>query len=340
MNTRAPAPPVAQNGRVIVDCAAYVDGHRVAGPLRLDQVAEWRAKPDAWVWLGLRMPSAAEAARVSEVFGLHPLASEDAMAAHDLPKVEAIGPTLLLVLRTAHYQAAQREVRLGELAVLCGDRFLITVRHGQASPLERVRQTLEADPGRLAGGPGIALHAIVDRVVDDYRPVLQALDREVSAVEKEVFSDSPHSPTRRIYTLLRESLTFEEAVEPLHEPLSRLARHSGMRPWVDPEQAPFFQDVVDHLERVLGRATRIRTLLAGALDANLAQVGVRQNEDMRKISAWVAIAAVPTMVAGIYGMNFEHMPELGWEFGYPLVVAVTAGACGLLHRSFRNSGWL
>ena len=130
---------------MIVDCAAYVDGHRVAGPLRLDQVAEWRAKPDAWVWLGLRMPSAAEAARVSEVFGLHPLASEDAMAAHDLPKVEAIGSTLLLVLRTAHYQAAQREVRLGELAVLCGDRFVITVRHGQASPLERVRQTLEAD---------------------------------------------------------------------------------------------------------------------------------------------------------------------------------------------------
>jgi magnesium transporter len=184
------------------------------------------------------------------------------------------------------------------------------------------------------------MHAIVDRVADDYHPGLQALDREVSTVEREVFSDSSHSPTERIYTLLRESLSFEEAVEPLHEPLSRLARPTGTSPWVTPESAPFYQDIVDHLERVEGRAARIRTLLTSAFEANLTQVSVRQNEDMRKISAWVAIAAVPTMVAGIHGMNFEHMPELGWELGYPLVVGVTAIACWLLHRSFRSSGWL
>ena len=175
-------------------------------------------------------------------------------------------------------------------------------------------------------------------MVDDYRPVLQALDREVSAVEKEVFSDSPHSPTRRIYTLLRESLTFEG---PSSRCTSRSAawpagRHAAVG---RADDAPFFQDVVDHLERVAAGRTRIRTLLAGALDANLTQVWVRQNEDMRKISAWVAIAAVPTMVAGIYGMNFEHMPELGWEFGTRWS-CWTVGACGLLHRSFRNSGWL
>jgi magnesium transporter len=190
----------------------------------------------------------------------------------------------------------------------------------------------------------VVLHAIIDRVVDDYRPVLLALDREVSAVEKEVFSDSRHNPAQRIYTLLRETLAFEEAVEPLHEPVSRLARGTSpwqsWEPWVGPELRPFFQDIVDHLERVNGRAARIRNLLTSALDANLTQVSVRQNEDMRKISAWVAIAAVPTMVAGIYGMNFRHMPELRSPWGYPFALTIMAAACAFLYRSFRNSDWL
>jgi magnesium transporter len=323
---------------VIVDCAAYQHGRRVTGRLELDQIAAWRDKPGTFVWLGLRMPSESEAEQVAGVFGLHPLAAEDALGAHDLPKLEAFGTTLLLVLRTAHYLRAVPEVKLGELAILCDERFLITVRHGHASPLERVRSELEADAERLAGGPTIAMHAIVDRVVDDYWPVLQALDRDVSAVEKQVFSDSRSSPTQHIYTLLRESFAFEEAVEPLHEPLVRLAR--GLQPWVSPEAAPFFQDIVDHIERVIGRAARVRNLLANALDANLTLVSVRQNEDMRKISAWAAIAAVPTMVAGIYGMNFQHMPELGWTAGYPLALGVMALACWLLYRTFRNSGWL
>jgi magnesium transporter len=323
---------------VIVDCAAYEDGRRVTGRLELDDVAAWRDKPGAFIWLGLRMPTEAEANQVAEVFDLHPLAAEDAMSVHDLPKLEAIGTTLVLVMRTARYQRGVPAVRLGELALLCAPRFIISVRHGHASPLDGVRSDLEADPDRLAKGTGIVLHAIVDRVVDDYRPVLHALDRDVSSLEREVFSDSRHNPARRIYGLLRESLSFEEAVEPLHEPLSRLAK--GMPPWVPTDATPFFQDAVDHLERVVGRAGRIRSLLASALDANLTQVSVRQNEDMRKISAWVAIAAVPTMVAGIYGMNFEHMPELGWTFGYPLVLGVTALICGLLYRQFRRSGWL
>ena len=242
------------------------------------------------------------------------------------------------MLRTAHYRKALSSVHLGEIAVLCGEHFIITVRHGHASPLDGVRAELDGDPERLAGGPGVVLHAIIDRVVDDYRPVLHALDRDVSEVEKEVFSDSRHNPARRIYTLLRETLSFEEAVEPLHEPVSRLAR--GRAPWVSDELQPFFQDVVDHLERVNGRAARIRSLLTSALDANLTQVSVRQNEDMRKISAWVAIAAVPTMVAGIYGMNFEHMPELGSPWGYPFALGLMAVVCGLLYRSFRNSDWL
>jgi magnesium transporter len=323
---------------VIVDCGAYEDGRRVTGLLPLDECPRWRDKPGAFVWLGLRMPGADEAHRVTEVFDLHPLAAEDAMSAHDLPKIEAFGSTLLVVLRTAHYRRSIPAVHLGEIAVLCGEHFIITVRHGHASPLEGVRAELDDDPERLAGGPGVVLHAIVDRVVDDYRPVLQALDRDVSAVEKDVFSDSRHNPARRIYTLLRETLSFEEAVEPLHEPVSRLAR--GVPPLVAPELQPFFQDVVDHLERVNGRAARIRSLLTSALDANLTQVSVRQNEDMRKISAWVAIAAVPTMIAGVYGMNFEHMPELGSPWGYPFALGLMALVCGLLYRSFRNSDWL
>jgi magnesium transporter len=323
---------------VIVDCAAYEGGRRVTGRLDLEQCGSWRDKPDTFVWLGLRMPTEDEARKVAKVFDLHPLAAEDAMGAHDLPKIEAFGSMLLVVLRTAHYRRSIPAVHLGEIAVLCGERFIITVRHGHASPLDSVRSELDEAPERLAGGPGVVLHAVIDRVVDDYRPVLLALDRDVSAVEKEVFSDSRHNPARRIYTLLRETLSFEEAVEPLHEPVSRLAR--GLAPWVTPELEPFFQDVVDHLERVNGRAARIRSLLTSALDANLTQVSVRQNEDMRKISAWVAIAAVPTMVAGIYGMNFEHMPELGSPWGYPFALALMATVCGLLYRSFRNSDWL
>lgn len=324
---------------MIVDCAAYSQGRRSTETLTLDEIGPWLAKDDTFVWLGLRMPTPEEVAEVTRVFALHPLAAEDALAAHDRAKMEWFGRTLLVVMRTAAFEAQPVNVRLGELAVLCGERFVITVRYGKASPLGGVRSSLEADPERLSQGPIVVLHAVLDRVVDDYLPVLLDLDRAVSDVEKEVFADDRRvSSGRHLYTLMREVLEFQEAVEPLQDPVARLAH--GLRTGPDARTAPFFRDVGDNLARVVDRANRLRSLLATALEANLAQVGIRQNEDMRKISAWVAIAAVPTMVAGIYGMNFQNMPELNAEWGYPLVLAFMALICGLLYRAFRRSGWL
>jgi magnesium transporter len=243
-----------------------------------------------------------------------------------------------LVLRTAHHNAALAEVRLGELSLLVGARFVVTVRHGHASPLSSVRAALERDPERLADGPGAVLAAVVGQVVDDYRPALDGLERAAVAVEQEVFDDSRSRPGRRVYALKREVRDLLVAIDALHDPLARLAR--GRRMGWPQDVVDDLQEDVDQLGRAVGRAETLSDLLTSALDANLAQVSVQQNEDMRRISAWVAIAAVPTMVAGIYGMNFEHMPELTWRFGYPLVLALMGGACAALYRSFRRSGWL
>lgn len=324
---------------MIVDCASYVDGRRsTEGPLDLAALRAATTEPGSFAWVGLRVPSTDELAEAAAACGARDLDVADLLAPHDRPVLTVEDGVATLVLRTAHYNASLAQVRLGELSVVVGPRFVITVRHGHASPLSRVRARLERDPDRLAAGPGAVLAAVVSQVVDDYRPTLDGLERAAVEVEKEVFADSRSRPGRRVYALKREVRDLLVAIDALHDPLARLAR--GRRTGWPQEVVDDLQEDVDQLGRAVGRAETLSDLLTSALDANLAQVSVQQNEDMRRISAWVAIAAVPTMIAGIYGMNFEHVPELTWRFGYPLVLLLMGGACLALYRSFRRSGWL
>jgi magnesium transporter len=237
------------------------------------------------------------------------------------------------------YIDSEEVIRSGEIMLFVNPTFVITVRHGEGSDLHPVREAIEKRPDLLRCGPGAILHAVIDRVVDDYEPAVQGLEIDIQQVEEQVFSDETgNNPAQRIYRLEREVLEMQRAVVPLAAPVDRLAR--GHFDLISPDLRDYFRDVHDHVLRVAGRVEGFRELLSSALQANLTQVTVRQNADMRRISAWVAILAVPTMIAGIYGMNFEHMPELGWRYGYPAVLLVIVAACAVLYRAFRRAGWL
>jgi magnesium transporter len=322
---------------MIVDCAVYQQGKRKAGSLSFEQ-AKQALGERGFVWIGLYEPSEDEFDALQREFQLHELAVEDAIEAHQRPKLEVYGDTIFVVLKTARYVDSHEVVQLGEILIFLGENFLITVRHGEASSLDQVRDRLEHDPEHLKRGPGAVLHAIIDQVVDDYAPAVEGLGEDIEQVENQVFSPERGNPSERIYKLKREVLEFNRAVSPLAEPVDRLAR--GRYELIHPEVRNYFRDVNDHLVRIHEQVEGFRELLTSVLAANLTQVSVRQNDDMRKISAWVAIAVVPTMIAGIYGMNFEHMPELKWSFGYPLVLAVMLLACSGLFRYFKKVGWL
>jgi magnesium transporter len=325
---------------VIVDCAKYEDGQRRAGDLGLVEAARTACDDSpGFVWLGAHEPTAQEFDAVRREFDLHELAVEDAVKAHQRPKLEMYGETLFVVLKTVRYDDATEAIDTGQIMLFVNPTFIITVRHGAGSDLHPVREAVEKRPDLLRCGPGAVLHAIIDKVVDDYEPAVQGLEIDIQQVEEQVFSsDQSGNPAARIYNLEREVLEFQRSVTPLAAPVDRLAR--GHFDLVSPELRDYFRDVHDHLLRVAARVEGFRDLLGTALQANLTQVTVRQNEDMRRISAWVAILAVPTMVAGIYGMNFEHMPELSWRYGYPAVIVATLVACTMLYRRFRRSGWL
>ncbi|NEA99093.1 magnesium and cobalt transport protein CorA [Streptomyces sp. SID13726] len=335
-------------GSSVVNCVIYRGGVRQeASPTVEESVARVRKmRGDGFLWLGLHEPSETEFARVAELFGLHPLAVEDAVHAHQRPKVEQYGDVLFAVLKTVTYveheqlTATSEVVDTGELMVFTGPDFAITVRHGRHGSLGPLREDLEAEPGQLAKGPSAVLHAIADHVVDDYLAVADAVQDDLDAVETDVFA--PHSARNsdagRIYQLKRELLELRRAVVPLGRPLTWLATEPC--PAVAPGIRPYFRDVADHLARVIEQINAFDGLLDSILQAHLAQVTVAQNEDMRKITAWAAVIAVPTMVCGVYGMNFDHMPELRWRFGYPTVLAVIATACFLIHRGFKRNGWL
>ena len=323
---------------MIVDCAVYEQGRRRAGEVSLAEASSACRNDGSFVWLGLYEPSDDEFEAVSSEFGLHPLAVEDAIHAHQRPKLEVYDETLLVVLKPVRYIDSDEVVETGEIALFVNPEFLISVRHGNPSPLKEVRARLEGDPDLAKRGPGAVLYSIVDRIVDDYEPVVEGLTVDIQEVEEQVFSPGRHNPAERIYYLEREVLDFRRAVEPLAPAVERLAtRHYHV---IDPELQPYFRDVHDHMLRVNAHLEQFRDLLSTALGANLTQISVRQNEDMRKITAWVAIAAVPTAVAAIYGMNFKHMPELRWTFGYPAVLAVIAVVCVFLYFRFRKAGWL
>jgi magnesium transporter len=315
---------------VIVDSAVYEDGRRTDDPVG-------HRPPGSFAWIALRDPSPEEFDPLQREFDLHPLAVEDASEAHQRPKIEAYGEMLFVVLKTARYVDPDEVVELGELLVFCGKDYVITVLHGEPGSLPSARRALEQDPERMRLGPTAALHAILDTVVDDYAPAIDGLQNDVDEVEVQLFSDQRRNLAERIYKLQRETLQFRRGIAPLVDPLDRMIRghfevHDGVR--------DYFRDVLDHVIRAREMLDGIRDLLAGSLQANLAQVGVRQNDDTRRISAWVAIAAVPTAIAGIYGMNFENMPELKWHLGYPAVLLVMLTFCSYLYYRFKRAGWL
>jgi magnesium transporter len=323
---------------VIVDCAVYREGRRVARPRAIEGLRDEADDCRGFAWVGLFEPTAVEFDAVRREFQLHELAVEDAVSAHQRPKLEIYGDTLFLVIKTVRYLGSEQLVDVGEVMVFVGPDFLITVRHGEAGGLGNVREHLEGEPELLSLGPGAALHAIIDRIVDAYEPVVDGVLEDIEEVEAEVFSPESNNPVERIYRLRREVLEFARAAMPLRPALRELTAPAV--PNIDPHLVPYFRDVADHAVRIGDHIEGFGTLLAGVLQANLTQVAVRQNEDMRKISAWVAIIAVPTAVAGIYGMNFEHMPELGWRFGYPAVLLFILVVCIGLYVRFRKVGWL
>jgi len=262
-----------------------------------------------------------------------PLTEAGEAAERKRPKVERYGDTLLVVLKTVRYTGKLRDVGTGEILLFVNRDFLVSVRHGEAA-LHDVRLDIEKRPDLLRFGSGAVLYAIVD----DYEPVVEAVESDIQEVEHEVFAPNRSNPAERIYTLEREVLDLHRAISPLSPAIDKLAR--GQHEIIHPELRTYFRDIHDHLLRVSGRIDGFRDLLSSALQANLTQAAVRQNEDMRKISAWVAIAAVPTGVAAIYGMNFSFMPELEWRFGYPVVLGMIVLLCALLYWRFRRSGWL
>jgi len=324
---------------VIVDCAVYEAGKRREGATSLTDASQLCRRDGSFAWLGLHEPSEEEFEAVRAEFGLHPLAVEDAVKAHQRPKLEVYGDTLFFVLKPVGYIDPEEVIETGEILVFVNPAFVITVRHGRPSPLQAVRTRLDSDPTLIAHGPGSVLYAILDHVVDGYEPVVEGVGADIQQIEEQVFSaDRRTNPAERIYRLESEVLDFDRAVTPLASAVDRLVR--GNFGLFDDELRRYLHDVHDHLLRIVPQIQGFRELLSTALHANLAQISVRQNEDMRKISAWVAILAVPTAVAGIYGMNFEHMPELRSELGYPAVLAFIAIACVVLYRRFKQAGWL
>ena len=326
---------------MIVDSALYRDGVRIPLTCAKDDLAPVQAsveQPGDFVWVGLHEPVEGELAKVAEVFALHPLAVEDALHAHQRPKLERYDDGIFLVLKTLWYVDEDDAVETGEINLFVGRDFVISVRHGEGTELHTARLDLEQQTAVLGHGPSAVVYAICDRVVDSYEAVSRALEIDVDEVEESVFSPTRTHDSRRIYVLKRELAEVRRAVNPLREPMKRFS--TGSVPAVSQDAAPFFRDVADHLIRVSETIETLDTLLSTAFDAHLARISVEQNQDMRKISAWVAIAAVGTLVAGIYGMNFQHMPELGWRYGYALAIGVMVVASVVLYRMFKKSGWL
>jgi magnesium transporter len=325
---------------MIVDSALYSRGERHDVTLDDDVLTTFRqsCQEGDFIWVGLHEPDEAEMAELAKVFGLHPLAVEDAMTARQRPKVEPYDDMLFVVLKTLWYVDERDEVETGQVAMFIGEDFVVTVRQGAGVELSSVRHDLEDRPDLHGHGPSAVVYSVADRIVDGYEHVAAELDTDVDEVEASVFSPERTQDSQRIYVLKREIAEVRRAVHPLRLPMSRFADTSY--PFLHEDAGPFFRDIADHVTRVNEAVDNLDTLLSTAFEAHLARIQVQQNEDMRKISAWVAIAGVCTLVAGIYGMNFEHMPELGWRWGYGFVWVVMLGSSFVLYRAFKRSGWL
>ncbi|MEP7191426.1 MAG: magnesium/cobalt transporter CorA [Actinomycetota bacterium] len=323
---------------MIVDQAIYRDGHRIPCGDLSDELANLRKAGHGFIWIGLKDPTDAEFALVNQELKLHPLAVEDAIKGNQRPKLDVYEDTIFVVLKTLHYIDATSDVETGEVMIFVGDRFVVTVRRGEANPLSGVRARLEQTPEHLAHGPSAVLYSVMDSVVDNYALIDIELGEDLDLIERQVFTGARGIDATDIYRLKREVLEVRRAVMPLVLPLRRLGSQDIAL--VDELARPFFGDISDHVLRVVDHVESYDRLLTDVLHAHLAQISVEQNNDMRKISAWVAMAAVPTMVAGIYGMNFDNMPELHYHWGYFAVLGAMAVVVFSLYRGFRKSGWL
>jgi magnesium transporter len=330
----------------IIDCALYVEGVRQPGSWDYRDALVAARRGGGFVWLGLKEPREAELFRLAQAFDLHELPTEDAVKSGQRPKVERYGEMTFMSLRTARYVEhaeltdTSEVVESGDILMFIGDHYIITVRHGDACNLRTVRADLERRPELLTRGPWSVAYAVYDMVVDVYMEVATAIEEDLADVEESVFAR--RSPAgggiQRIYQLKRELMEFKRAVLPLQRPVVGLV--AGQLADVPKEIRKYFRDVSDHLTRTVERVVYFDDLLNSILQARLAQVTVDQNNDMRKIAAWAGIAAVWTAIAGIYGMNFQYMPELHWKYGYPVVLAISIGVSLALYRAFRRSGWL
>ncbi len=336
--------PVRREGEdVVVDCAVYVDGRRQA-PVTPAEALHTATSQGGFVWLGLYEPTEEELTSISERYGLHPLAVEDAVYAHQRPKLEHYDEALFMVLKTARYveheelTATSEVVDTGEVMVFLGANYVITVRHGEHSGLTDLRARLEDQRDLLCLGPSAVLYAVADLVVDTFVDVASAVTEDVDELETSVFSPERTDDIGRLYQLKRELMALRKAVTPLEVPLQKLAERQI--DVVPDAMRSYFRDVQDHAIRVRDQVGALDELLSSILQASLARTTLADNEDMRKISAWAGIIAVPTAIAGIYGMNFEFMPELRWRYGYPLVLLVIVASCVMLYRGFKRNGWL
>jgi magnesium transporter len=336
---------------MILDSAIYVDGRRVVEPTSLQETYQACREQQGLAWIGLYEPTEEEFSSVAEEFGLHPLAVEDAIKAHQRPKLERYGETLFVVLRSARYLDESETVEFGEIHAFVGPDFVVTVRHGRASMLDRVRKRLESMPELLRLGPEAILYAIMDQVVDDYAPVVAGLENDIDEIETEVFGGNA-GVSRRIYELSREVIEFQRGTAPLAGMLSSLIEDSAEH--VDPEVRRYLRDVQDHAKRVTERVESFREILQNILSVNLTLVGLQQNEEVKaqsqvsieqndqvkKISGWAAILFAPALVGTVYGMNFDYMPELHWPLGYPFALMLMLGISVSLYIIFKRKGWL
>ena len=329
----------------IIDNAVYVNGHRTAEPYDLAQTFETLADHGGMAWIGLYRPTEAEMSAVAEEFGLHLLAVEDAISAHQRPKLERYDDVLFTVLRPARYLDETETVEFGELHVFTGKNFVITVRHAETAGVAQVRQRLEGRPELLCHGPEAVLYALMDQVVDDYVPVVAGLENDIDEIEDQLFSGDS-SVSRRIYELAREVIQFQRAIHPLPG-MMQLLRRGFDKYEINTDLQHHLRDVEDHVERLISRADTFRDILQNALtlDGTLTanrqnEASAKQNEQVKKISSWAAIFFAPSFVAGVYGMNFDHMPELHWPLGYPLAIAMMGATAALMYMIFKRKGWL
>ena len=321
---------------MIVDCAGYENGTRVRS-LLIGEVREWIRDHDRFVWIGLHEPDEALLRDVQRQFGLHDLAVEDALHAHQRPKLEFYGDSLFLVLHTA--QLRNSHVDLGETYIFAGRGYLVAVRHGPSASYREVRARCEAAPLMLQKGSDFVLYALMDFIIDRYTPLLDELEDEAQLIEKNVLEHrTSHTLVKRIYGLKRELLQIHRSVAPVVDICSRLTRFDSSL--IDDDMRPYFRDIHDHALRLDESFDYVRELLTSALEANLLMASFQQNEVMKRLASYAAMLAVPTAIAGIYGMNFEFMPELQWQYGYPFAIGLMAATCTYLYRRFKKARWL